>query len=320
MKVTLLDNVPSECDELAGESPDTTFYHTRLWLDTVAAAHANMSVACFVAEDAGAVAGFLPFFFVRTGPFRRAWSLPFGTYGGPVVRAGSDAQSALLTRFRALPSVRDVIEAGWTDYGNIGTEAQWRTLAQQTHIVDLEEGFDNIWNEKLGRDKQQRSRRAERLGVKVFRSRDPRDLDAHYEIYLERMRAFGTRIVHPRLLFQKLFAEGGERVRLYVARCEDVVVGAHFNFCHRGEMIAWFGMTNARGEGLQAGTLLYTEIMRDACRDGLVRYNLGGSLCRESLVAYKESLGGRSCSYAIRYRRSIAGHVGAALVRLGRRS
>lgn len=319
MRITLLDNVPAECDRVRVASPEATFYHTRLWLDAVSAAHPRMSSACLVAEDGAAVVGYMPFFFVRSGPFRRAWSLPFGTYGGPVAAGDRSVQAALLDRFRNLLSTRDVVEAGWTDFHGLGDDEGWHTYPQQTHIVDLTPGFEHLWNRAFARDRRQRSRRATKLGVVVARSHSAEDLGAHYAIYHDRMRAFATDTIQPLALFQKLFSDGGEQVRLYVARRDGEVVGTHFNFCHRSEMIAWFGMTSALGDKLQAGTLLYTECMRAACAEGLTRYNLGGSLGKESLIAYKESLGGELYRYNTYFQRSVAGRIGAALKHLVRR-
>jgi len=320
MRISLLDSVPAECEELAATSPETTFYHTRLWLDAVAAAHARMSVACLAAEEDGRVRGYMPFFFVHTDPFRRAWSLPFGTYGGPVAGGDRDVQAALLERFRRLLEKRDIVEVGWTNYDDLEAPGSWTPMAQETHVVDLRPGYDAVFENQLARDRRQRSRRAVRLGVEVYPSHDRVELDKHYAIYHERMLGFKAPVIHPPVLFRKLFDDGGDRVRLFIARRGDDVVGAHFNFCHRGEMIAWFGMASALGDKLQAGTLLYTETMRAACAEGFERYNLGGSLGRASLVAYKESLGGLPRRYNILYRRGLVGRLGAAVRRIRGRS
>jgi CelD/BcsL family acetyltransferase involved in cellulose biosynthesis len=320
MKVTLHDHVPAECDAVATSDAETTFYHTRPWLECVDASYQTMSLACLVAEDGGGVVGYLPFFFVHTGPFRRAWSLPFGTYGGPLSAGGAQVRSALMARYTGLLSRPRVVEVGWIDYTDPAERDGWETRPSETHVVDLTGGFDDVWENRLGRDRRKRARRAERLGVAVERSLHVADLRAHYDVYVERMRGFGTSVVQPWELFERLFTTASEQVRLYVARHEGEVVGAHFNFCHRDTVIAWYGMATERGDELQAGTLLYVECMRESCRDGFGRYNLGGSLGKPSLASFKESLGGQPYTYATRLRRSLLGRAGAAMRGLGRRA
>jgi CelD/BcsL family acetyltransferase involved in cellulose biosynthesis len=320
MKVTLHDHVPAECDPVSAADAETTFYHTRPWLESVDAIYDTMNLACLVAEDGGGVVGYLPFFFVHTGPFLRAWTLPFGTYGGPLSAGDAPARSALLSRYAGLLSRPRVVEVGWIDYTDSAGRDGWTTRRSETHIVDLAGGFADVWENRLGRDRRKRARRAGRLGVVVERSSRIADLRAHYDVYVERMRGFGTSAVQPWELFERLFTSAGERVRLYVARHEGDVVGAHFNFCHRDTVIAWYGMATERGDELQAGTLLYVECMRDSCEDGFARYNLGGSLGKSSLAAFKESLGGQPHAYATRLRRSLLGRAGAAVRALGRRA
>jgi len=319
MNITLLDSLPGELDAIAIDSPEATFYQTRPWLESLAATLDSFELRCFVAEADGVMLGYLPFFFKRTGPFLRAWSLPFGTYGGPVARGRREVSSQLMNAYLDLLGQRRVLEAGWVDFNAPPGSGADSGNPSVTHVVSLEGGFDVVWEERFASDRRKRARRAGRLGVTVHESNDPADLLEHYRIYSHRVRSFGTQAPHPLELFQELKSRGGEAVRLFVARHEGEVVGGHFNFYHGRDVIAWYGMTSESGDRLQAGTLLYSEVIRGACEDGYASYNFGGSLGRRSLIEYKESLGGVRHEYTTRVQRSRLGAAGAWAVRTARR-
>jgi CelD/BcsL family acetyltransferase involved in cellulose biosynthesis len=133
------------------------------------------------------------------------------------------------------------------------------------------------------------------------------------QVYRERLQGWKSNGGHPETLFFALIEHGGDSVRLYVAEHEGVIVGGHLNFYYKDAVIAWYGMTSARAGDTQAGTLLYSVCMREACEAGFRTYNLGASLGKRSLIEYKESLGGAPHSYRMLRRRRL-GRV-AALVR-----
>ena len=319
MKITLLDHLPAECDVLADASTTATFYHTSTWLHSLAKTLSGLTLRCLVAEDGGVFSGYLPFFFVRMGPLQRAWSLPFGTYGGPVAAGNSAVIPMLLDEYRRATNRRDVIETGWVDFHGIAPASAKRGTPGTTQIVDLSQGFDHVWDNLFARDKRKRARKATRDGVTVERCSDASGVDSHYGIYSERVSSFGTQEAFPVSLFEELFTRGGDRVRLFLAWHQGHVVGSHFNFYHKDAVVAWYGMASAAGDNVQAGTLLYTDCIRDACTDGFTSYNLGASLGRQSLIDYKESLGGATYTYDTHIRRTVLGRFGATVRRLRRR-
>jgi len=318
MHVEISEKLPGGVEELAHASSRATFYHGRTWLESVAAAHPRMVLRCVVARRGSDLLGYLPFFILRYGPFQRAWSLPFGTYGGPVAVEG-EAEAALLVCYARLTRDLRTLEAGWVDFA--GTGLAWGTGAPaQTHLVDLSAGFDALWKDRFARKRRQYARGAERSGVTVTRSLDSCDVRAYYRVYAARLARLGARSPHPERLFTELFARGGEGVRVYLARRQGEVVGGHFNFYHRDSVIAWYNVTTPAGDDLRAGSLLYATCMRDACADGFRTYNLGGSLGKASLIRYKESLGGEPYNYTTHRRFGRLGRLawGVARARRGR--
>jgi CelD/BcsL family acetyltransferase involved in cellulose biosynthesis len=309
MRIELLDTFPPELDAVADASPRSTFYHTGAWLHPLAQAYPRLSLRCLVAHDGGAPAGYLPFFESRRGPFRAAWSLPFGTYGGPV--GGEEACRGLIEAFERRLSQTGMVEIGWVDFHDTARAAGWEVVECTTHILDLAGGFDVVWRERFDKARRRRVRRAEESGVTIRRGEGADDVARFVAVYRERLRGWDSGHGHPEQLFASLVERGGGRVRLYLAVHDGSVVGGHLNFYYKEAVTAWYGMTSPRAGDTQAGTLLYATCIREACEAGFATYNLGASLGRGSLVEYKESLGGAVYSYRMLRRRRLVARLAA---------
>jgi len=318
MRIRHLDNFPPELDGIASTARHATFYHTGAWLLSLNEAFKRLQLQCLVAEDGGRIVGYMPFFNVTRGLVRAVWSLPFGTYGGPVELEGSEVFHRLIESYSRLCRSLNVLESGWIDFHNRGGAAATLESAS-AHVVDLKPGFDHVWSQEFSKKRRQYTRKAERAGVQVRRSTGHADLLGYYNIFAGKMEEWGQRMTYPLQFFEGLCDRGGDNVRLYVAVHDDEIVAGHFNFYYGDSVIAWFNMTSAAGDSLQAGSLLYTRCMGEAARQGFASYNLGGSIGKSSLVGFKESLGGREHSYQVFRRSSPLGRV-ASWVRNFRRT
>jgi CelD/BcsL family acetyltransferase involved in cellulose biosynthesis len=311
MKTTTLDSFPADLDSVALESPHATFYHSGVWLHSVAAAYPRLSLRCIVAEDGGRPVGYLPYFVSRRGPLARAWSLPFGTYGGPAC-IDDEAAPILLDAFARVLGRGGVVETGWVDFRNL-TRADAPETWYETHLVDLTVGFDRLFEERFATQRRQRVRRARKLGVSVRRVEDEDGLGEYYRIFRDRIAGFGGPSLYHEALYRELFGRGKDTVRLYMAYLDDAVVGGHLNFCYKDTVIAWYGVVAGQHQRTQAGTLLYAVCMQEACEEGFATYNLGASLNKASLIHFKESLGGVAHRYPVHVTRSLLGRVIRAL-------
>jgi CelD/BcsL family acetyltransferase involved in cellulose biosynthesis len=316
MHIERLHAWSGELDQLASGAPGSTFYHTGAWLRSLGEAYPRMALRVLVARQNGVHTGFLPYFESRRGPLRALWSLPFGTYGGPV--GETQACAELWREYRSLFSSPGVIDVGCIDRDSALVADGWEATEHSTHVVDISRGFDHLWREQFDKPRRRRVRRAEEAGVTVRRGNGAGDMAAFMEVYRERLRDWKSGSGHPEALFFALMEHGGEQVRLYVAEHEGAVVGGHLNFYYKDAVIAWYGMTSTRAGDTQAGTLLYSVCMREACEAGFRTYNLGASLGKRSLIEYKESLGGTPHSYRMLRRRRLGGRVAALLRRASR--
>jgi CelD/BcsL family acetyltransferase involved in cellulose biosynthesis len=316
MNIAVIDSFPPELEAVADAAPRATFYHTGTWLHALAAAYPRMTLHCLVATDGNDTVGYLPFFVTRRGPFKTEWSLPFGTYGGPVGVGGDGVDRRLIDAFRERLSDRRTVESGWVDFHNALADGGHGTESE-THIVDLSVGYDVLWRDGFDKPRRRRVRRAEEQGVVIRRATGDADVGRFVDVYRGRLKEWDTSEGHPETLFHDLVTRGaGGRVRLHLAVVGDDVVGGHLNFYYKEAVIAWYGMASTRGDALHAGTLLYATCMREACDGGFRSYNLGASLGKRSLIEYKQSLGGVLYRYRTVRRRRLAGNAAAWLRRL----
>jgi len=187
-----------------------------------------------------------------------------------------------------------------------------------THLVDLSQGWDRVWSDLYEPRRRQHTRRARREGIVVDESRDPWDLARFHEVYVGRMHRWGSTPVLPYRFFQQILENGGDRVRFFVARRGDEVLGGHLNFYHRDTVILWYGLCAHHARSMQPDSLLYSTCIRDACERGYHAYNLGASLGRDSLIQFKRSLGGIPRRYTIHRRRTTFARALQAVRRLAR--
>jgi hypothetical protein len=316
MHIEHLDEWTPDLDALADSSANATFYHTGTWLRALVTAYPRMSLHALAAVDEGRPVAFLPYLEARRGFLRSLWSLPFGTYGGPVGEAKACAE--LFREYRRELSGAGVVGVGCVDYNNVLDAADWDVTELATHRVDISGGFDLVWREGFDRRRRRNLRHAENLGVTVRRSAEPGDVARFMDVYRERLNHWKAGRGHPESLFRALIDGGGDRVRLYVAEHEGDMIGGHLNFFYKHEVIAWYGMTSIRASDTQASTLLIAAGMRDASAAGFRTYNVGASLGKRSLVEYKESLGGVSYPYRMLRRQRLGGRVAALMRRAAR--
>ncbi|MCI0452742.1 MAG: GNAT family N-acetyltransferase [Candidatus Latescibacteria bacterium] len=311
MRVVVADTFPPELDAVADASAGATFYHTSGWMSSLAGAYPRLRLRCLLAEEDGRAIAYLPYFATRRGPFESLWSLPFATYGGP---AGDErATGELLAAYRRQLERRSVLEVNWVDYHNAFDPAGGEVEPALTHVVDISQGFDVVWRERFDTSRRRRARRAEEAGVVVRRATAAADVRAFFDVYRSRLERWDASSAHPEALFQSLLARGGKRVGLYLAVHDGEVVGGQFNFYHRDTVTSWYGMASTRGNELHAGVLLYATFMREACEAGFAACNLGASLGKESLIAFKRALGGDPHAYrAVTHRRRVGRLLAAA--------
>jgi hypothetical protein len=318
IRIAIVDRFSSELDDVALRAPQATFYHSSVWLESLSRAFPSMSLRYLVAEEEGEIVGYLPYFMVKTAFAKRIWSLPFGTYGGPI-GVGENVPHMLLERFVAMRKDRGVDEIGVVDYDHAVNVSEMTPTTETNHVITLDPDFEKVWK-RFDHSKRRQTRKAQRAGVEIRMAESIDDVKRYYHIYESRAESWQRRLRYPESLFVELFVRGRESVKIFLAYAAENLLGGHMLFYFKDTAIAWNGVTTEQSRGTQADTLLYATAIRDACDNGCRSYNLGASLGKTSLNAYKEALGGELHTYRTLRWRSWRGRVAAAALKrlLGR--
>lgn len=290
-----------ELDRFVGSIPGANFFHTSAWLDSLEAAFDRFEVSWLTVREGGALAGVMPAVRIARGPFWFLWSLPFGTYGGPLAGDGR-AREALLGAFLRLARSPACLEAGVVLFGAEPPVSVPRgcTIAhEECRLVSLENGFDEVWKTGWSSKRRQLARRALDAGVVARRLDSEAEVRLFHAIYARESRAWGGVHPYPERLFLELFARRGENVVFWGAFLGGDLLGGHIDF-YRGEMAqAWQGGMTERAREFETGTVLIKSAMEEACRRGCRVFNLGASGGNRGILFFKESLGGLEHRYAI---------------------
>lgn len=298
---------------LHANSPDATVYQTPAWLDLWK--HLGADIA-FVEVNPESM---VPFVCRGHGALRRAYSLPFDTYGGPVT---PHPNGRLLFENTIEPlgnaSVRLV------DYrsGVSSTNGAARNLT--CHIVDLSHGYDAA-AARYADSNQRLIRQANERGVRVLVMNDEASLETFYHLHVRTVARYGARGL-PREFFRALFATlvPAHLATFYLAFHNGVPVAGNLVLRWKGRASDWMWVYDDRTSPLRATNLLIDRAIHDEAARGSTELNLGASPNdRLGSVRFKQSFGANPFAYTI-YTHTVplvgmARNVRASVNRLGAR-
>jgi CelD/BcsL family acetyltransferase involved in cellulose biosynthesis len=277
-------------EELLRVDPRATPFQRPSWLLRYARFHPRAVVRFLEARDGdGRLAAGLGYAEVRRAGVRAMASGVAGTYGGPVSRPGaSEAERALWADYlhRGGPRVvRRELLWGHREPPAGGERAMKRIDAS---LIDLSQGFDHFWMHQFPKNRRNECNRSERRGLAVEQSADVSDLERFAPLYREMSGRWGIAPESSEWLSAVLLEEPS--VRMFVARRDGELMGAHICVEMRDEIFVWIG-TTARSREVFPSALLIREEVRFACGRGLRWLNLGSSLRLPGVAQYKRLLG-----------------------------
>ncbi len=302
MNITIQTDPPrDELDDFVDSCAGSTFFHSYGWMDCLVNCFRNFEPLWIIAREEGVIRSLMPVVKIRRGPFNELWSLPFGTYGGPV---GGEAPLRLmiLDKFmgmsRSWKCVRagaDIFNAGFVDF----LPPHFGGGTEECRMVDLEGGFDRFWSDRISRKRRQICNRADRKGITVKPLDTLSELKKLYSLYQDNSSAWGGVHPYPFSLFRELFRRRGRSVVILGAYLKGGLLGGHIDM-YQGVMgQAWQAGMSRQANQYGAGPLLIREAVREACNRGMKLFNLGSSGGREGIIFFKESMGGWECNYPV---------------------
>jgi hypothetical protein len=297
---------------LLTEDPTATTFQTPAWLDCICTTESY--------EDASRLYELPDGRQLVLPMVRRSWlprsltveaSLPAFWGTGGVVAAGSvrpEDVAAVWTDLVAGAAGQMRLRPGYM------TASVWNAVQPptgvtiswgQTHVLDLEGGFERVWKDRFKGPTRSSVRKAERLGLDVEFDAAGRLVPAFYELYLNwtarraRQRNLPVWLMKRHASRQESLREYqavaeafGDQCRIWVARSEGRAAAALIMLVHGARAFYWRGYSDMELAGrTRANVLLQRLAIEDACRAGCRWYNMGESGRSASLMEFKARFG-----------------------------
>ena len=264
-----------------------SLFHRPAWLAAVEAG-TGQRAAGLVAEQLGAVTGWLPLTEVRSTLFGKALvSSGFGVAGGLLASSDKAAQAlaegaqghALRGGFAAVELRGGVVPEGWASWSDkhCGFE---RALAADDEAELL----------AIPRKARAEVRKGLGFGHRVTVGRSPVDLAAHYACYSTSVRNLGTP-VFPRALFRAMLAAFPDSSDILTVWQGETPLASVLSFYHDGAVLPFWGGGVFEARAARANEVMYYELMLHARRQGMTRFDFGRSKTGSGPFAFKKNWG-----------------------------
>lgn len=296
---------------LLAASPDASVYHTLEWLDLF---RAGGETLLFVELGEHAMA---PFVCKGRGPFRRALSSPFDTYGGPVTTEPDlTASFGAMRRALGVSTARVVDFAGRVHAG----EAHCARISARTFIVDLMDGYSAA-SARYGDSNRRLIRQSRERGVTVAALAGAHEVPVFYRLYRRTMKRWRrpARYGLPffRALYDAMVPHGMATFTL--AWKDGVAVAGNLVLWFRDDGYDWMWAYDDRRLEVRATNALIDHAIRDAAARGAHRVNLGATPdANEGSTRFKKSFGATERDYTI-YASAAPHYATARILRQGAR-
>ncbi|NUL04360.1 GNAT family N-acetyltransferase [Streptomyces lunaelactis] len=238
-----------------------------------------------------------------------SWPSDWGI-GGPMMSPGvlDEAEARLVFHDLAqLPALRVAVRFGPGAYPAWARAVpqSFRTEDHMTQVVDLDGGFDAVWERRFHGRARRNVRRAERSAVDVEVDRTGRLVPVFYRLYEQSMVRWAEQQHEPLALarwrqtrnFPKRKLEAvadrlGESCAIYVASTGGEPAAAIVVLRHGAHARCWRGaMDRDLAHPVRANFLLHRLAIEDACAAGCRYYHMGESRPGSSLAGFKEGFG-----------------------------
>jgi CelD/BcsL family acetyltransferase involved in cellulose biosynthesis len=236
----------------------------------------------------------------------REWSS-----GGPISQDGrvSPAEAAaVLADVARRGTLAAQIRLRYNADGNwLSQASRFRVEPYGCYVLDLEGGFDHVWQHKFRGDARTAVRKAERSGLDVEVDRSGGLLGVFCDLYEKSIRDRAARQHDPLWLTRlrmnrgapasppqlKLVADHfGKDCATWVARSKGQPVAALITLRFGTHAHGWrVALDKELAHPVRASEYLHRLDIEEACRDGYHFYNMGGAPAGSTLARYKDKLG-----------------------------
>ncbi|MCB9098836.1 MAG: GNAT family N-acetyltransferase [Anaerolineales bacterium] len=185
------------------------------------------------------------------------------------------------------------------------------TIPRSAHVLDLEGGFDHVWNQCFHSTTRRNVRKANRSDLVVESDTTGKLVSDFYNLFQKSLDRWANQQNEPLLLarwrgqrrdpihkFQRMAEVLGEACRIWVARISDQPVAAILVLQGTNAHYTRGAMNKELAGPTRANDLLHQLAIQEACRAGCRYYHMGESGESDSLANFKEKFGARPYNYA----------------------
>lgn len=298
-------------DDLVLASPEATIFHTSAWAKVWTGEWRGARWEAIVVKDGGRYAGGIGAIVRRRGPFETIDSMPFATYGGPIVREGTNDPASvrrlLLESFARRAARRLTLRSELAWYRGVREEFPERYPAREsvTHVLTLDADYERV-AAGFSSSTRRLARQADESGLTIRAVETPEEIRAFYEIAVETVRRRGG-IPKPFSLFERIFVElvPAGLARYHLVRQNESVIAGSLHLFHQGIAVSWLPVSRESSWHLRPNNFLTASVLETLCAAGYLEYNFGASPPDAAgLVRFKEGWGARPRPVLIAGRRS----------------
>ncbi len=283
------DRVRGHYAGLVTHCQSATVYQTPAWLDVWKHLGADLA---FVEVDSDTM---VPFVCRGRGALRRAYSLPFDTYGGPVTARPNGPVS-----FEGTVAPLGNASARVVDFAARMASSNGAARRATSHVVDLSRGYEAA-AARYSESNHRLIRQARDHGVRIDVVEDASHVRAFHALHLRTVARYSARPL-PRAFFEAAFASlvPAGLATFYLARHEGHVVAGNLVLRHRASSFDWMWVYDDRYLHLRSTNLMIDRAICDEAARGSRELNLGASPNeRLGSVRFKQSFGAEPFEYTV---------------------
>lgn len=185
------------------------------------------------------------------------------------------------------------------------------TFPRRAHVLDLEGGWERVWQKRINSGTRRKVRKAERVGVEVEGDTTGRLLGVFYKLFLLSVERWAEQQHEPVWLahwraqqrdplrkLEYLARHLGSQFKVWVAWHDGHAVAASVVLLGTNADYALGAMDKERAGPVYANYLLHQRAIKDACRLGCHHYHMGESGESEGIAHFKERFGARAYPYS----------------------
>ncbi len=291
---------PAAWEDLVAKAPGATVFHTAAWARLWEEEWPDARWEAVALEEGEGYAAAIGAIVRRRGPARVLYSMPFATYGGPLVRAGhpdpAGARRALLEAWAGEARRWGVLRSELAWYGGLRGEIPEGLGALEgfTHVLPLTPDLDALW-EGFAPSTRRLVRQAQESGLAIHAVEREEELRVFYDLAVETVRRRGGS-PKPYSLYARIFSSlvpaGLARYHL-VHHGEEAVAGS-LHFFHEGSAFSWLPVSRERHWHLRPNNFLIARLLETLAEAGYLEYNFGASPPDAAgLIRFKEGWGAK---------------------------